>query len=842
MVKKISLWKKLRVFLLVGFMLPCMPLLLTSCKGNTDAPTVNNDVPTNNNVPTDDEEVEGGVSVVKKSSHDVMRTVHPGENITYSYTLTNSSSKSQDVAIVESLPAYTTYVSGDVQLDGETLKMNVSVPAGDTVEVSYEVAVLDDDSLLGKYVSDSAKVNEETISCNDILIGYTLNEADQEKFTKAITALIRSPLEGKNFIEYLYRVAFTEKTSIKDEPSALLKYIFEPTDTAKAQTYTAHVVPSLWGGTKVTDSMGALLPGSKTDVSLSDIAIGDILCVLLDKEDATSGRFYVKDESRLYDITKLCKTVDVAMMSELETADYYAVLRPSLALVSDSGIRSKPLLKGETDVEKAVIATAEAFLLRGYRVQYADTHLFNSTNNADDEYRWERGKAPEDYTLDEWGYNNCAGFAHDVTLNALGFDYGNGKLENLPTAGIEYVYTLTGNETQEQIDAVATEYKSRLKIGDIIYYPYKDNNSSHVLVYIGNGNIAHCTGNYYSQTNFKEYKEPAIRYLNVNNLFDPTSARYVFQTATKREALYIIRPTNIWTGTDVPYVAKQRFGDMNGIVAEKVCSSTLGQTVNPGDTLTYTFNIFNTTEKAVSLNVTDLIPEGCTLLEKGEPSSQRIMFWTIELSPYEEKSLSYTVKVAESFSAGEAILCSDESKVGGIAVKAPPVFVGRTLTVEEQTRLCEIVDEYVDSSLSAIALANSIYEELLGVENILSTSVENLFAELFLTNGSYKSIATEGQFAEMIAPSLYGGRKVMNSTRFLGERTRMPQEKNLIVGDILYLQGTSSTYSLCIYMGDGVMRNLAKGLATADTFLTNRLENTIGWQHFCVLRPSLVVE
>lgn len=836
MVKKISLWKKLRVFLLVGFMLSCMPILLTSCKGNTD-------VPTNNNVPTDDEEVEGGVSVVKKSSHDVMRTVHPGENITYSYTLTNSSSKSQDVAIVESLPTYTTYVSGDVQLDGETLKMNVSVPAGDTVEVSYEVAVSDDDSLLGKYVSDSAKVNEETISCNDILIGYTLNEADQEKFTKAITALIRSPLEGKNFIEYLYRVAFTEKTSIKDEPSALLKYIFEPTDTAKAQTYTAHVVPSLWGGTKVTDSMGALLPGSKTDVSLSDIAIGDILCVLLDKEDATSGRFYVKDESRLYDITKLCKTVDVAMMSELETADYYAVLRPSLALVSDSGIRSKPLLKGETDVEKAVIATAEAFLLRGYRVQYADTHLFNSTNDADDEYRWERGKAPEDYTLDEWGYNNCSGFAHDVILNALGFDYGNDKLYNFPAAGIEYVYTLTGNETQAQIDAIATEYKSRLKIGDIIYYPYVEGNSSHVLVYIGNGNIAHCTGNYYNATSYKEYYEPAIRYLNVDNLFDPTSARYVFQTGTRREALYILRPMNIWSGTDIPDSARQRINEMNGIVAEKTCSSTLGQTVNPGDSITYTFNVFNTTKNTVSLNVTDIVPEGCTLLKNGAGSSDRVLFWTIELSPYEEKSLSYTIKVSENFSSGEAVICSDESKVGGIAVKAPPVYVGRTLTAEEQASLCEIVDEYVGSSLSAVALANAVYEELLGVENILGTSVESLGAGLFLTSGSYKTIATEGNYAKMIAPSLYGGKKVMNSTRFLGERTRMPQENNLIAGDIIFLQGaTSSTYSLCMYMGDGVIRNLKSGLSATSYTLKNRLEATIGWQHFCVLRPSLVVE
>ena len=836
MTNKISLWKKLFTGFVAIAIVLWVPILLISC--SEKKPTTPNSGGTSDS----EQEIEtGGITVTKKSSHDMIRTVHPGDTITYSYSLSNSSSKTKDVEIVETLPTNTTYASGDAQVDGETLTMNVSIPAGETMNVSYTVTVSEDESLLGKYVSDSAEVNQETLSCNDILIGYTLNETDQEKFTKAITALQRSVFQGTDLIKYLYRIAFTETPVIKDAPSVVLNQIFNPTDTEKFETYTSIVVPSLWGGMN-TDETEASLPGSKAQVSFSDLLIGDVLCILSDAEEENSGYFYVTDGIRLYDITKNFKTVDVDTISQLATADYYAVLRPSLALVSDSGIRSKPLLKGETEIEKAIIATAETFLLRGDRVQYADTHLFNSTTDADDEYRWERGKAPEDYTLEELGYNNCSGFAHDVILNALGFDYGNAKLENIGAKAIEYVYTLTGNETQEQIEAIAKEYKSRLKIGDIIYYPYKDNNSSHVLVYVGNGNIIHCTGNYYSATNYKEYQEPAIRYLNVDNLFDPTSARYVFQTAKKREGLYIIRPTNIWTGEDIPVVAKQRINDMNGIVAEKLCSSTLGQTVNPGDTITYTFNIFNTTAKTVSLNITDQIPDGCTLLVNGEPDWNKILTWTVELKPYEEKQLSYTVKVSEDFPIGEAVVCSDASMVEGIPVKATPVFVGRTLTTEEQARLCEIVNKNVGSSLSAVALANAIYKELLGVENILSADLATLSAGLFITEGSYKKIATDGQYAKMIAPSLYGGKIVMNSDRFLGERTRMPLERNLIVGDIIFLQGrTSSTYSFCIYMGDGAMLNLAKGLNATYT-LTNRLEATIGWQHFCVLRPSLGVE
>lgn len=835
MTNKISLWKKLFTSFVTIAILLWIPILLISCSGQN--PTSSNSGETSDS----QQEIEtGGITVTKKSSHDSIRTVHPGESITYSYTLTNSSSKTKNVDIVETLPTNTTYTSGDAQLDGETLTMNVSVPARETMNVSYTVTVSEDESLLGKYVSDSAEVNQEILSCNDILIGYTLNETDQEKFTKAITALQRSSFKGIDLIKYLYRIAFTETPVIKDAPAVVLNYIFNPTDTEKFETYTSMVVPSLWGGMNTDDTEDSL-PGYKSAVTFADLFIGDVLCVLSDAEEA-NGYFYVTDGIRLYDITNNFKTVDVEAISQLATADYYAVLRPSLALVSDSGIRSKPLLKGETEIEKAIIATAESFLLRGDRVQYADTHLFNSTNNADDEYRWERGKAPEDYTLDELGYNNCAGFAHDVILNALGFDYPFKLLENFSDETKAFYRKITGNETEQEKATIAEEFKSKLQIGDIIYYPYANSNSSHVLVYIGNGNIAHCTGNYYSATNFKEYQEPAIRYLNVDNLFDPTSARYVFQTATKREALYIIRMMEIWDGEDIPVAAKQRINAMNGIVAEKLCSSTLGQTVNPGDTITYTFNIFNTTAKTVSLNVTDQIPDGCTLLVDGEPVWNKILTWTVELKPYEEKQLSYTVKVSEDFPIGQAVICSNASIVEGIPVKAPPVYVGRTLTTKEQARLCEIVNNNVGSSLSAVALANAIYKELLGVENLLGADLATLSAGLFLTAGSYKKIATDGQYAKMIAPSLYGGKVVMNSERFMGERTRIPLERNLIVGDILFLQGRdSSTYSFCIYMGDGVMLNLVKGLEATYT-LTNRLDATIGWQHFCVLRPSLGVE
>ena len=164
------------------------------------------------------------------------------------------------------------------------------------------------------------------------------------------------------------------------------------------------------------------------------------------------------------------------------------------------------------------------------------------------------------------------------------------------------------------------------------------------------------------------------------------------------------------------------------------------------------------------------------------------------------------------------------------------MFVGRTLTAEEQGKIREATLNMVGSELDAISLLNAIYREALGIDCVIDVSLADLAYEIFPESGNLRKIAESGYYAEIIAPSQYGGRTVVDSERFLGERTRLTRERNLIVGDVLYLKGTS-TYGLYIYLGDGMLLDLSSGLKAKD--IDERLEVTLGWPMFAVLRPSL---
>ena len=239
----------------------------------------------------------------------------------------------------------------------------------------------------------------------------------------------------------------------------------------------------------------------------------------------------------------------------------------------------------------------------------------------------------------------------------------------------------------------------------------------------------------------------------------------------------------------------------------------------------------------MTVNITDLIPENTLLLTEGGAAMARAsLSWSLSLAPLEKRSVSYKVIVSEAATEGDVILCTDESKVGGILTKATPVFVGRTLTTEERETIRETTLKMVGSELDAISLLNAIYKEALGIDAVIDVSLADLPNEIFPESGNLRKLAESGYYSEMIAPSQYGGRTVLDSERFLGERTRLTRERNLIVGDVLYLKGTS-TYGLYIYLGGGVLLDLSGGLKTVD--IEERLEVTLGWPMFAVLRPSL---
>ena len=78
-------------------------------------------------------------------------------------------------------------------------------------------------------------------------------------------------------------------------------------------------------------------------------------------------------------------------------------------------------LSGMTEVQKAVVTTAESFFLRGSRAQYEDTRFLNSTKLL--YYRWAvQQRDLEEYTSQNLGFLQCAAFCYEVYRNALDLD------------------------------------------------------------------------------------------------------------------------------------------------------------------------------------------------------------------------------------------------------------------------------------------------------------------------------------------------------------------------------------------------------------------------------------
>ena len=772
-----------------------------------------------------------GITVTKTSSHDRIRTVHPGEDVTYTFTLTSTANKDKKVEIRDTIPGITAYVSGDGAKQGNSLTFNVTVPAGKTVSVSYTVRVPDSSTLRGTAItSDTTMANGKAIDSSTLYVGNTYNEYDMHKLVLALYAMRDSELEGKDLLTFHSRIAFSLNNAIAHNADGVANALFLDTTAENSEKYTSIVIPGLYGGRSIDSSHTARFVGTTaTALEIEDIFPGDVLVVLPHSGDLDGAKMYVTDGVNLFDVTgRTTETSVDSVLGGIASNDYFALLRPSLNSNSLTSFRSEPFYEGKTDIERAIIATAIAYLLRGDRMQYADIRLVQSPAI----YRWERGKTPEDYTIGETGYSNCTGFTHDVYLSALGYNYGSFTLSNAPQVMRAYEYTLTGNETDAEKAAIEAEYRATLQVGDIIYYSYSGNN--HAMLYIGNGNLVHATGSTYS--NYTETEEATVRFQKLDCLFTPGNTRYFFQTDNPRSKIYIFRPLSDWDDT-VPTESINRIENMQGIVAEKLATYTLGQTVNRGDLITYTFKIFNTNSYPVSLTINDVVPTGTVLMIDGVASADTQLSWTVTVNPCEEVLVSYTVKVSDTAARGSAIYCSEASTVGGVPVRITPAYVGNTLTAEEQARLVEIVNTAKSSGKTGVALANLIYEELLGVEDILGYDIEDLRDGIFTKFASNFQIATTGKYADMIAPSLYGGKVVVDSDRFNGERTRMPRERNLIVGDILFLQSDTSGY-LYIYVGNGEMIDLQK-LTVRD--VDERLEETIGWQRFAIIRPSLAI-
>lgn len=539
----------------------------------------------------------------------------------------------------------------------------------------------------------------------------------------------------------------------------------------------------------------------------------------------------------------------------------------------------------ESLAQKAVVKTALAYLARGTRIQYDDTRLNpkSAPGSSGTLYRWQSGvrKSPEEYTSQHTGYSNCAAFTNEVYRAAL--DCSSGASSTDRYADIKgdtraYRYNPTGKETAEEQAAIQEEFLSTLKMGDIIIVRRK-NGTGHAMLYVGskvlegvegykgaasegvdennipkdNGyiyDIIHSTGssyNYEKQTeNFE--KHGTIQITAANSLFDSRSNSYVFGKLT---SLTLIRPLNTFKG-EVPENSLNRMKNLHNVIVEKLSSHTAGMTVNPGDSITYTFSITNKNQTPVTLSVADVVPENTTFVSSENCTANGTsLSWSVTVPAGETATVSYVVKVNADAPIG-ALIGNDAGTVGGVLAKCPRNYVGTTLTEAQQAALQDAIANNADSSLRGMALANAIYSKLEGYENLLADNAATVISKLFRQAGAFYYIEWEANaYRDAIAPSMFGGRYVPQRDtsvklaeqviRHENNRIRKADLVYMMVGDI-YIASVdvdSSETALYMYTGDGLL-NLNTGKLIPAAEADTHLMPFIAYNRFVLLRPSLM--
>ncbi len=895
----------------------CAPLVLTGCKTSdktkdpiTDPSAANPTAPTESANYATAEQMQN-VTAEKVASAGGSVTAHPGGRITYKLHITNNNNTAITVKVTDTLPTGTALVSGCDNATGSKLSWEVNhIAAGATYTITYTVKPDYTVQQVRKSKTDiilkntAAKVMDKTIAApdKDIWVLPTFNDTDCYRMKMAINALVTANLTAKNssnqpfcqlsLISAMYSVGFSSSTGFgSSDPDQVLSNAFV-SGTFK------HVAPTLYGGAKSPTSADKFFRGERaTAVSTADLITGDV--IIVNKSGDT--KVYIYDGTYLVETSTTAVTTNIdptSVLKNLPSSDVYLVARNSFCISTSFSLENDEYYNDYdrqeyTELEKALIATAEAYLLRGDRSQYDDYRMSAST------YRLESlVRQPEDYTVDQYGYLDCSHFTYDVHWATYGYaakaansigntvSYAtcknmldciqNGWNKNTLTGtnkSAVYFYQNTGKETDAEKEAIYQEFVSRLRPGDIVTYRYAGESGGHAMLYIGRGLLVHCTGSTYSKANETDTHEAGIRFMNVDDLFDSyvNTKRNMFG----HSRFGIVRPQNLTT-PNITKNAANRLANMQGVVAEKVSSTAMGKTVNPGDTITYTFYIFNTTESSRQVDIHDVLSEHVTFVSASNNGicTDSNVRWKITVPANTRISVSYTVKVKDGVATYTAIDGS-QATINGVVHKCLDTYIANTLTEQQQQALVSAVNtvrEMDISGFNVVQVANLIYKTAFGVDNIFGDQVDTIDKLLGNIPGNINSnLHNVGVFnysssgcaaimdsnpsngAMMVAPGMYGGYNVDSSskagetyTRYLNLvdktlRSRYYWEKDLVVGDIYFLQSSSST-NIFMYIGNNTLVSLSSLNEFSATVRLQYAHDRDTYLYHAVLRPSMVLD
>ena len=488
--------------------------------------------------------------------------------------------------------------------------------------------------------------------------------------------------------------------------------------------------------------------------------------------------------------------------------------------------------EGLTDLQKAVVITAESYSLRGFRAQYDQKSLTKGTSRSVGR-RSTMTYKPEDFTAQSLGYHDCSSFVFDVYWNALGMDISEGPTKRNTKWYMENPHVIYRQNpedekftslSKEEKQAKLDELREKLQPGDILVYRKKGNGSGHAMLYVGDGMFFHSSGADY--TGAAESYESSGTYLYQSfddTVGNPDHVRYLI----KQHSYVIMRPLDSFKG-EIPADTRARCDAMRGIMAEKLSSHTFGQSVYVGGEVSFTFHLENFATVDKTVKITDTVPQYTYYVSGDANVDGNTLTWDVTVPSMGEVDVTYTVQVVEEEDAiGQTI--KSESTVSGLAVNCREILIAKTLSMQQQTDLLNAVNNLLDSGLTDMALINAAYREI-GITTLDDTPAATVSAELIPAyNGEDRMLDENHAYYAMCVPRLYGGMSVVEKTPMDQYRTRLLKAEQLLPGDVIV--GDEECF---LYTGTSVFDLITLQEQDADI-----LECFLGYYAYTVLRPSM---
>lgn len=166
-----------------------------------------------------------GVVAEKLSSHTKGMTVNPGEEMTFTFRITNKNDTPVTLEVRDSVPSNTAYVSGADQVDGNALSWQVTVPANNTISISYTVQVNADAAYGDTVFGEDGTVGGVKTPCPKVYIQKTLTQEEQEKILIATEEITGKT--GMLLADAIYQQATGKKTGLPTDFDTLDSSFFE---------------------------------------------------------------------------------------------------------------------------------------------------------------------------------------------------------------------------------------------------------------------------------------------------------------------------------------------------------------------------------------------------------------------------------------------------------------------------------------------------------------------------------------------------------------------------------------------------------------------------------------